>query len=403
MRVCMISPHLPPEQGANALLPVWLGNELTAHGIDVSYVAHQPTGRRHPPPVDHVVYVPRRGRGRLSRTIGGAAIAASRMAWGARRAIEASDLVHLHGNGFMIEVGQFVAARYRKPYVITLYGTDVWHHEPARHARFGRVVRDSACRAFYSRGLRDFARNLGLAPDPSTVIYAPVPSTFQAVEADRRHALRRELGLGDRPLLLNVKRLHPVGGHEDLLRSMPAILSECPDVQLWLAGDGKLRPALEALTRGLGIESHVRFLGLVDNEVLWRYYAAADLFVLPSRLESWGTVMLEALACGTPVVATATAGAREVQDLFPADVALAEPGNAHALAAVVTARLHEDRRTDPATQCVLRERFSVSRCATEYLRLYEEALGCADRRVTSHTSRATRDASQRPPAPPQPQ
>lgn len=371
----MISPHLPPEQAANALLPVLLGCELTARGIDVSYVAHPPTGRRLAPPADHVVYVPRRGRGRPSRTIGGAAIAASRMAWGARRAIQACDLVHLHGNGFIVEVGQFVAARYRKPYVITLYGTDVWHHDPARHARFGRVVRDAACRVFYSRGLRDFAGNLGLAPEPSRVIYAPVPSTFQAVDADRRHALRLDLGVGDRPLLLTVKRLHPVGGHEDLLRSMPAILRECPETQLWLAGEGELRPALEALTRDLGIGSHVRFLGLVDNEVLWRYYAAADLFVLPSRLESWGTVMLEALACGTPVVATATAGAREVQDVFPADVALAEPGNAHALAAAVIARLHDARRTDPSTRRELRERFSPSRCAAEYLRVYEEALG----------------------------
>ena len=375
MRVCMISPHLPPEQAANALLPVLLGGELTSRGIDVSYVAHPPTGRRRPPPVDHVVYVPRRGRGRLSRTIGGAAIAASRMAWGARRAIAASDLVHLHGNGFIIDVGQFVAARYRKPCVITLYGTDVWHHDPARHARFGRVVRAAASRVFYSRGLRDFATNLGLAADPSSVIYAPVPSTFHAVDADRRDALRRDLGIGDRPLLLTVKRLHPVGGHEDLLRGMPAILRECPDAQLWLAGEGELRPALEAMTRDLGIGSHVRFLGLVDNDVLWRHYAAADLFVLPSRLESWGTVMLEALACGTPVVATATAGAREVQNLFPADVALAEAGNTDALSAVVTARLREARRTDPATLRVLREQFSPSRCAVEYLRVYEEALG----------------------------
>lgn len=389
MHVCMISPHLPPEQAANALLPVWLGGELTARGIDVSYVAHRPTGRRLPPLVDDVAYVPRRGHGRLSRTLGGAAIAASRMAWGARRAIQASDVVHLHGNGFIIEVGQFVAARYRKPYVITLYGTDVWHHDAARHARFGRVVRDAACRVFYSRGLRDFARNLGLAPDPSNVIYAPVPSTFQALDADQRHALRQDLGVGDRPLLLTVKRLHPVGGHENLLRSMPAILRECPDAQLWLAGEGESRPALEALTRDLGIGSRVRFLGLVDNEVLRRYYAAADVFVLPSRLESWGTVMLEALACGTPVVATATTGAREVQDLFPADIALSEPGNTNALSALVIVRLREGRRTDPATLRVLREQFSPSRCAAEYLRVYEEALGGAVRRVTPAPSCAT--------------
>jgi len=133
----------------------------------------------------------------------------------------------------------------------------------------------------------------------------------------------------------------------------------------------------------LGIASHVRFLGRVDNDVLWRCYAAADVFVLPSRLESWGTVMLEALACGTPVVATATAGAREVQSHFPTDVALVEIGKADAIAAAVNRRLLDARRTEPATLSALRERFSPQRCAAEYLGVYETILGRADRRVTS--------------------
>jgi glycosyltransferase involved in cell wall biosynthesis len=383
MRVCMISPHLPPEQSANALLPVMVGNELTSHGVDTSYVAHRPIGQPRPPSIDHVVYVPRRGRGRLSRTLGGAVIAGGRMALGARRSISGSDLVHLHSNGLIIEVGWVLAKRYRKPHVITLYGTDIWHHDPARHERFGRVVRDAVCRVFYSQGLLDFASNLGLAPDPSMVIYAPVPSTFRPVKPDRREALRWDLGVGDAPLLLTVKRLHPVGGHEDLLRAVPAILREFPDAQLCFAGDGGLRPVLEALAIDLGIASHVRFLGRVDNDVLWRWYAAADVFVLPSRLESWGTVMLEALACGTPVVATATAGAREVQSHFPTDVALVEIGKADAIAAAVNRRLLDARRTEPATLSALRERFSPQRCAAEYLGVYETILGRADRRVTS--------------------
>jgi glycosyltransferase involved in cell wall biosynthesis len=375
MRVCTISPHLPPEQGANALLPVMIGNELTSHGVDTSYVAHRSTGRPRPPSVDHIVYVPRRGRGRLGRTLAGAVMAGVRMALGARRSIRGSDLVHLHSNGFIIEVGWLLAKRYRKPYVITLYGTDVWHHDPARHERFGRVVRGAACRVFYSQGLLDFARSLGLAPDPSIVIYAPVPSTFRPVKPDRRETLRRDLRAEDAPLLLTVKRLHPVGGHEDLLRAVPAILREFPDAELWFAGDGELRPVLEALAIDLGIASHVRFLGRVDNDVLWRCYAAADVFVLPSRLESWGSVMLEALACGTPVVATATAGALEVQRHFPADVALVERENPQALAEAVCGSIKRHGRTGEATQHRLRTEFSVAACAERYLAVYRQAVG----------------------------
>jgi glycosyltransferase involved in cell wall biosynthesis len=378
MRVCMISPHLPPEQGANALLPVMLGHELVSHGVDTSYVAHRSIGRSRPRSIDHVVYVPRRGRGRLGRTLGGAVVAAGRMALGARRSIGGSDLVHLHSNGLIVEVGCALAKRYRKPHVITLYGTDVWHHDPARHERFGRVVRDAACRVFYSQGLLDFAKSLGLAPDPSMVIHAPVPPAFRPVKPDRREALRRDLRVEDAPLLLTVKRLHPVGGHEDLLRAVPAILRKFPGAQLWFAGDGGLRPVLEALAIDLGIASHVRFLGRVDNDALWRCYAAADLFVLPSRLESWGTVMLEALACGTPVVATDTAGAREVQSHFPADVALVERENPQALAEAVCGALGRHGRTGEATQHRLRAEFSVPACAERYLAVYRQAVGSKD-------------------------
>lgn len=375
MRVCMISPHLLPEQAANALLPCQLGDALAPSGVVTRYVAHPPaTHDATAPREDTVTYVERRGRTGIGRTRVGALIAGGRMAAGARQSIRGSDLVHLHSNGLLVEVGQWLARRYHKPAVITLYGTDVWHHDPVRHARFGRVVRDARYRVFYSQGLLEFAKNLGLAPDPSVVIYAPVSPVFQAVDPDARRRLRQELGVGDEPLLLTVKRLHPVAGHDDLLRGMPAIVRERSGAKLWMAGEGELRPALEALAVDLGVASHVRFLGRVDNEVLWRYYAAADLFVLPSRLESWGTVMLEALACGTPVVATATVGGREVQGHFPADTTLVEPENVCALVAAVSNRLREGRRTNPATLRVLEERFSPARCAAEYLWVYENAL-----------------------------
>ena len=113
------------------------------------------------------------------------------MAIGLRRSVSESDVVHLHGNGFIVEVGHRIAERYRKPSVITLYGTDVWHHDPARHARFARVVRGAACRVFYSRGLLEFARHLGLAPDPSVVIYAPGSTAFHPVEEEERRAIRK--------------------------------------------------------------------------------------------------------------------------------------------------------------------------------------------------------------------
>jgi glycosyltransferase involved in cell wall biosynthesis len=371
MRVCMISPHLPPEQAANALLPRQLGDELSTHGVIASYVTHPPAETRNAQA--DVVYVPRRGRGRFNRSAPGALVAGGRMAMGAQDVVRASDLVHLHGNGFIVEVGQFLARRYGKPYVITLYGTDVWHHDQARHARFARAVRGAAERVFYSQGLLDFAGPLGLASSPSRVIYAPVPPTFRALEPPHRNALRRDFGVGDAPLLLTVKRLHGVAGHDVLLQALPRILREHPDARSWIIGEGDLRPALETQAQALGIAESVRFLGLLDNTTLWRYYAAADLFVLPSRLESWGTVMLEALACGTPVVASETAGALEVHGHFPEDVMVTEKENPEALAEAVCVALRSRRRALDATRERLRTGFSVSACAAAYLDVYRRA------------------------------
>src|SRR5688572_22592649 len=103
MRVCAITPHMPPEQAANALLPRQLGEELVSHGVTTSYVTHPPVLSRAAAPSPDVVFVSRRGRGLLARTRAGALLAAAAMARGARAPIRQSDLVHLHGNGFIIE------------------------------------------------------------------------------------------------------------------------------------------------------------------------------------------------------------------------------------------------------------------------------------------------------------
>jgi glycosyltransferase involved in cell wall biosynthesis len=373
LRVTMVSPHLPPAQAANAILPVTLGNALGSRQVTTRYLAHpSPAG---PPPHDaDATLVSGRGRGGLGRSLPGAVVAGLRMLATAASPIRGCDLVHFHGNGLLVETAQLLARLHARPYVMTLYGTDIWHHDEVRHARFGRVVRQAAARVFYSEELRAFARAKLLAPEPSLVIHAPVPAAFHVPERDERDRARRELNLGSGPVLLTVKRLHPVGGHEDLLHAMPRIIESVPGVTLLLVGEGELRPSLERETEALGIAPRVRFLGSIPNADLWRVYAAADVFVLPSRLESWGTVMLESLACGTPVVATATAGGREVHGYFPDDVGLTPEGDPAALAVAVTRALETPRRCAESTRARLADEFSVDVCAGRYLEVYRHAV-----------------------------
>jgi glycosyltransferase involved in cell wall biosynthesis len=108
--------------------------------------------------------------------------------------------------------------------------------------------------------------------------------------------------------------------------------------------------------------------------VLWKYYVAADLFVLPSHVESWGTVMLESMACGTPVVATDTVGGTEVRQNFPDDVTLVPREDSERLADAVLRALTPSRRVSPATMLRVASEFTVAACAAQYLDVYRKAL-----------------------------
>jgi glycosyltransferase involved in cell wall biosynthesis len=204
------------------------------------------------------------------------------------------------------------------------------------------------------------------------VIRPPVSGGFRRLSEDERRALRSRLGV-DGPLLVTVKRLHPLAAHEDLVRAMVAVAASHPGVRLFIVGSGELRPALEAQATQLGVSGHVRFLGAVPNDAVWQYCAAADVFVLPSRLEAWPTVTIEALACGTPIVAADNIGAREVHDTFPEDVVLCPVGDAAALAEAIGHAIGHPRRVDRRTTETLERDFTPAACVRAYLDVYRQA------------------------------
>ena len=171
----------------------------------------------------------------------------------------------------------------------------------------------------FSRGelRRHHGRNVGKARlipgGVDTRVFRPVGDPSVA---------RNEVGLPrDGPLLVTIRNLVPRMGLGVLLRAMPAVLSEIPNATLAIGGQGPLRQELEQLSEILGVHSHVRFLGYVEEERLPSLLSAADLFVLPTVLmEGFGLVTVEALACGTPVVDTSVGATPEI--LAPLDEGL---------------------------------------------------------------------------------
>lgn len=122
-----------------------------------------------------------------------------------------------------------------------------------------------------------------------------------------RNATRTSLGLTGFTLL-SVGNLVPVKAHELTISALPLL----PDARLLIAGVGPERANLEALTRRLNVADRVSFLGSLTQQDLRLYYGTADALILASSREGWANVLLESMACGTPVIASKVWGTPEV-------------------------------------------------------------------------------------------
>jgi phosphatidylinositol alpha-1,6-mannosyltransferase len=136
------------------------------------------------------------------------------------------------------------------------------------------------------------------------------------VPAPRDLVRRADLGWGGRPVVLTVGRLQKRKGHDMMIRALAEVRRSCPDVLYAIVGDGEERPALEGLVDAEGMRGHVQFLGELDDAGLLTCYQQCDLFVLPNRqvgqdIEGFGMVLVEAQACGRPVIAGASGGTAE--------------------------------------------------------------------------------------------
>lgn len=149
-------------------------------------------------------------------------------------------------------------------------------------------------------------------PDHIHVQHMPI-RPFTPVSELRKAELRKHYGLGDRTrVLLTVGRLSREKGHADLIQAFPKIRNLAGDmpVCLVLVGEGPERPRIESLCRDLNLADSVVLAGHQDD--INPYYGIADVFVLPSHSEGCPNVLLESMAAGVPVVATAVGGIPEV-------------------------------------------------------------------------------------------
>lgn len=377
MRILHVTPHLPPDQAANALLPWQLGNWARAAGDEVEYVAHPPRAGGNAPLAGPVHWVPRRSGGFLDRLfLVGSLLAARRMRAALTSRIARADVVHVHSNGLLAELAVLSARRVGKPVVLTLYGTEIWHYTPkkVRPDLFTQAFKAASSVTFYSHRLMMRAQDLGLGRKRSRTIYPAVSDAFTWHDEEDQLGVRKSLDIHNAHLLLNVKRLHPLAGQRYLIEAMNEVIRTHPDTRLVICGTGPMLEELKGVARSAGVERHVTFAGLIDNSAIARYCAAADLFVLPSLLEALPTVAVEALAAGTPVLSSDNPGGLELNDVFGHDVAIVPREQPMQLAAAIDQFLQHKRRTQRATRSAIAREFSPAAVAAQYREVYEQVL-----------------------------
>jgi len=204
----------------------------------------------------------------------------------------------------------------RLPVTVTLRGTEVPHSRNAAKRRLMLAAVARANRVFaVAQSLKRLLVAEGADPEKIRVVGNGVDTnTFYPIDRGQARA-RLGLPVGSR-VLISVGALVERKGFHRVIECLPELCREFPELVYLIVGgsspEGDCGDRLRALASRLGIESHVRFLGVIPPRDLGAVLSAADVFVLATSNEGWANVFLEAMACGLPVVTTDVGGNPEV-------------------------------------------------------------------------------------------
>lgn len=242
------------------------------------------------------------------------------LAWAARPAVQALiddgfdfDLIDAHYYYPDGVAAALLARWFGKPFCVTARGTDLnlipQHALPKAMIRWASKQADASigvCSALMDvlRGWRDV--------DSSRLHVMRNGVDLQRFRPWPQAEMRRELGLSGAPLLLSVGHLIERKGHHLAIDALAALRQQHPQAHLVILGEGPERARLQRQVADLGLQGRVTLAGALPNDQLARWYSAADALVLASSREGWANVLLESMACGTPVVASRIWGTPEV-------------------------------------------------------------------------------------------
>jgi glycosyltransferase involved in cell wall biosynthesis len=216
---------------------------------------------------------------------------------------------------------------------------------------------------------------IGPVQDKITVICNGVDVKRYGQFAGDTLKLRGQLGLSaEARLIAVVGRLTEQKGHRYFIEAMVSVVSQYPDTHALLVGEGNLRSVLEAQVEMLNLDQHVHFVG--NRSDIPHVLAISEIFVLPSLWEGLSVALLEAMAAGRPIVATAVSGTTQV--MISGQTGLIVPaGNSHSLAEAMIQLLSHPEEAQAMGQKARQHvtvNFSAQKQVDEYLCLYHRLL-----------------------------
>lgn len=270
----------------------------------------------------------------------------------------------IHANWTLSAVATWLGRpMHRRRYVVTVHGSDIYQAARLPLARSLTFTALRGARRIFapSKSLRDATVKLGIPPEQLEVVPDGVDVTrFRPSSGDRW------------PVILFVGWLIARKGVRYLIESMAELARRDADHRLVIIGEGPLREELSNLAADLGIEARVDFAGPRTPEEVAHWMSRAKLLVLPSLEEGLGVVLLEALASGTPCVASRVGG---IQDVISDEVGiLAEPGDSASLTQSIDLLLGDRARWNRLSRSARRvaeERYSWEVVATRLRDAYE--------------------------------
>ena len=185
------------------------------------------------------------------------------------------------------------------PYNIIVYLEEILPLERKKTIRksFKRADRIVAISHFVKKRLME----IGIPGDKIVVIHPGIdPERF--LPGPEPSPVKKRHHLENKKVILTIARLGEHKGHANVIRALPRVLEKASEAIYLVVGSGEKESRLKGLVKELGLKDKVIFTGEVEEEELPLYYAACDVFIMPSDIEGFGIVFLEANACGKPVI-----------------------------------------------------------------------------------------------------